>query len=352
LAGADANAAARARGALFWKFWRAKAALLRGKYSAGRTFLNEFENSDAVLLAGCGLLNDHFVKLSLEVLRLLELALNSGKPVALLSQGIGPMETPDLRQMAGRVLPRVESIFVREERTTPALLNELGIGANRITFTGDDAVALAYRQRSEQPGTELGFNLRVSSYSAASEQTLAVVSRVLADKSKQYGVCPLGIPIARGNRECDVKTAERLLAGLQIRGDAGQEADTPEKTIERVARCRLVLTGSYHAAVFALAQGIPAVCVAENLYYENKFLGLTHSFGEGCAVVLARNDFSKALAKTVDELWCKADHLRPMLLREAERQVRMAESAYASLFSKLSDGESVPRSTPAVALHR
>ena len=324
---------------LLLRFWRAKAALLRGKYEAGRGFLREFEDTDTVFLAGCGLLNDHFVKLSLNVLALLEMAINCGKPVALLSQGIGPMENPTLRLRAAQVLPRTHSIFVRDNDTTPTLLDQLGVPAGRITFTGDDAVAPAWNARPKRIGNALGFNLRLSTYSGVTEQTLAAIRQVLADTAARHGVSLLGIPIARGNRECDIATAQRMLDGLNVRGDAGSDADTPQKTIDRVAQCRLVVTGSYHAAVFALAQGIPAVCIAGNLYYANKFLGLVHSFGEGCAVVRADdNGFTEALPTAIGEYWKKADQLRPALLQEAERQVQSAERAYAALLAELRPG--------------
>ena len=80
--------------------------------------------------------------------------------------------------------------------------------------------------------------------------------------------------------------------------------------------------------MFALAQGIPAVCIAGNLYYANKFLGLVHAFGEGCTVLRADDSgFTEALPTAIDLYWNKADQLRPVLLQEAERQVRSAEKA-------------------------
>jgi colanic acid/amylovoran biosynthesis protein len=108
------------------------------------------------------------------------------------------------------------------------------------------------------------------------------------------------------------------------------------------------VTGSYHAAVFALAQGIPAVCIAGNIYYANKFLGLVHAFGHGCTVLRADDDgFTVALPTVINEYWSKADQLRPVLLQEAERQVRSAEKAYATLLSKLRP-ESIGRATSPV----
>jgi polysaccharide pyruvyl transferase WcaK-like protein len=52
-----------------------------------------------------------------------------------------------------------------------------------------------------------------------------------------------------------------------------------------VSRCRVVVTGSYHAGVFALAQGIPVVATAASRYYHDKFSGLADLFGGGGDIV-------------------------------------------------------------------
>ena len=103
-----------------------------------------------------------------------------------------------------------------------------------------------------------------------------------------------------------------------------------------------------HAAVFALAQGIPAVCIAGNPYYANKFLGLVHAFGEGCTVLRSDdNGFTTALPTAISDCWNKADQLRPALLHEAERQVQSAEKRYAALLSGLRS-EGIGRATSRV----
>ena len=61
---------------------------------------------------------------------------------------------------------------------------------------------------------------------------------------------------------------------------------TPEAVIRQIQRCRLVITGSYHAAVFALAMGIPTIGLAKSTDYIDKFMGLSALFGEGCETVV------------------------------------------------------------------
>jgi polysaccharide pyruvyl transferase WcaK-like protein len=92
----------------------------------------------------------------------------------------------------------------------------------------------------------------------------------------------------------------------------------------------VLVTGSYHAAVFALAQGIPAVCLALNPYYAQKFLGLADLFSEdGCVVVTrdSRGDISH-LAERLTKAWETADEQRSGLLAAASAQVEAGRGAY------------------------
>ncbi|MCS6926703.1 MAG: polysaccharide pyruvyl transferase family protein, partial [Candidatus Binatia bacterium] len=98
-------------------------------------------------------------------------------------------------------------------------------------------------------------------------------------------------------------------------------------------RCRIVVVGSYHAAVFALAMGIPAVCLANSSYYRDKFLGLAHQFGEGCRVIFLDDaDFPTKLTSEIDWAWRRACVLRPELLAAAERQVALSHAAYQRIY--------------------
>ncbi len=331
---------------LFWRLWSAKAMIVRGKYLPGLEFLNELKRADALLMAGCGMLNDCFRESSLRTLALLEFAIDRGLFTGLLSQGIGPMEDPVLRDRAAEVLPRVESIFIREEHTTRPLLERLKVSPERVFFTGDDALEVGRHAENNKVGNSLGFNMRVSSYSGVSGDTVSLVRRVLVRKAGGKGALLLGTPITRGSADCDIVTARGILAGLEGTHEPGEELDTPSKVARRIGECRIVVTGSYHVAVFAMAQGVPAVCVAGNDYYRAKFTGLADKFGDGCVVVAAnKEDFENALSETIDRLWDEAPRVRESLRQEAERQCQLAQAGYVKLISRLTrqDGKRAGR---------
>jgi colanic acid/amylovoran biosynthesis protein len=105
------------------------------------------------------------------------------------------------------------------------------------------------------------------------------------------------------------------------------------RVIERVHQCRLVVTGSYHAAVFAVAQGIPAVAVAASQYYRDKMSGLVDQFGEGCQVVTLDEAASlmSRLSAAIHWAWSHSGRVRPALIARATEQVARGRQAYARL---------------------
>jgi polysaccharide pyruvyl transferase WcaK-like protein len=120
---------------------------------------------------------------------------------------------------------------------------------------------------------------------------------------------------------------------VMLGAPTAERVGSPEQVLGRVARCRVVVTGSYHAGVFALAMGVPVVALAASAYYQDKMGGLAHQFGaDGCRVVaLDGPDAPAALADAVAAQWAGAERLRPALLAAAERQAAAGRDAYRRL---------------------
>ncbi|MBC8122047.1 MAG: polysaccharide pyruvyl transferase family protein, partial [Gemmatimonadaceae bacterium] len=114
--------------------------------------------------------------------------------------------------------------------------------------------------------------------------------------------------------------------------------DTPGKVIQQVSSCRVVVTGSYHGGVFALAQGIPIVGLVKSEYYVGKFLGLAEQFGGiGCQIVsLNDENFPEKLKRSVDNAWQSAETVRPQLLELARQQIDQGLNAYRRVYELLS----------------
>jgi colanic acid/amylovoran biosynthesis protein len=119
------------------------------------------------------------------------------------------------------------------------------------------------------------------------------------------------------------------LAGFDDQSDGGSTLDTPLKVIQQAGRCRVVVTGAYHAAVFALAQGIPVVALANAPYYVSKFLGLEDQFGLGCETVfLSDPNLLEKLRTALERTWQSAEMVRLPLQNAAFRQIQSSWGAY------------------------
>jgi colanic acid/amylovoran biosynthesis protein len=254
-----------------------------------------------------------------------------GAVTACMGQGIGPLEDRRLVAFARRVLPRVELIAVREGRYSPDILRGWGVPAERILVTGDDAIELAYDARQSALGNGIGVNLRAADYSGVGVREAALVREVLGRSPMQLSGQLVPLPIERGTDE----QAIRPIMSLTDRpDDVGADLVALPQLMRQIARCRVVVTGSYHAAVFALAQGIPAIGLARTPYYQYKFNGLAFQFGGGCDVVgFADPRFSERLESSILRLWTTAESLRPELLAASRCQVAAATRAYDQLGS-------------------
>jgi colanic acid/amylovoran biosynthesis protein len=313
-------------------------AALGGRSAADATaFLDAVDRADLVVVNGAGVITDAFRENALGILTTLDLATRRGVATALLGQGLGPIEDPVLWQRAAEVLPNVGIIGVRESRTSVPLLTSLGVCSDKVVVTGDDAVELAFsaakarvNERSSRLPT-IGVNVRVASYADVATEMLSDLRRALTAAAAHHGASMTPIPIAHHGGRMDVDTLRELLAG-QGDTDGGAALDTPQLVIDRVGDCRVVVTGSYHGAVFALAQGIPVVALVKSPYYVNKMAGLRDQFGIGCELVrLDEGDVSGRIRAAIDRAWAEAERVRVPLLQSAAEQIDRGRRAYARL---------------------
>jgi polysaccharide pyruvyl transferase WcaK-like protein len=297
-----------------------------------RTFIKAVYEADLVVATGGGYITDEFEDLATKVLGVLGMAKKLGKPTVMLGQGLGPLENPNLRTKAKAVLPLVDLITLREQRASMPLLNSLGVSPNRVIVTGDDALELAYQARNPELGYGIGVNLRMAKYAEVNVQIVEKVRLALQDYVLKKETQLIPIPISQ--YDSDSKTIQQLLRGYDDKCDGGQSLDTPLKIIKQIGHCRIVVTGSYHAAVFALAQGIPVICLAKSKYYIDKFFGLAEQFGSGCEVILLDDEqLQKKLIFSIDQAWKLAKICRENLLVSAKQQIGCSHVAYQQIYT-------------------
>jgi polysaccharide pyruvyl transferase WcaK-like protein len=322
-----------------------KATLRRASADDTVAFLAALDRADLVVVNGAGILTDAFEENATGILATLEFAVRRGIPTALFGQGIGPIEDPALRRRAAEVLPRVTQIAVRESQSSVPLLRAIGVSPDNVIVTGDDAVEMAFaasRERASTGMTAIGVNVRIAPYAEVEQGTLAALREALGAAARTHLARLIPIPIAHHGGRMDVETLRVLLSDLPGAdgSDGGAGLNTPRLVIDRVGECRVMVTGSYHGAVFALAQGIPVVALAKSAYYVNKMAGVAQQFGSGCEIVrLDDAALPSTLAAAIDRAWRNADRVRGPLLEAAGDQIAQGHSAYRPLKDTVLAGE-------------
>lgn len=295
-------------------------------------FLDHLKQADLVVVSGMGGLNDSFKDSALCFLDLLEAAVRRRIPTAALGQGIGPVEDPELWERMQTVLPQVNLITLREGLAGLPLLNKLGVPHSRILVTGDDSIELAFERRPLNLGRGLGINLRLATYAQLDSDTMSRIRDVLLHVARELKVPIIPVIISQNPADSDATTFRSLLEGLESFWSGELEPAYTAQVIDQIGLCRLVVTGSYHGAVFALSQGIPAICLARSAYYMDKFRGLQDQFGTGCKLYLLDGTMNPhELSETILSHWSSADQFRDGLLSAAQQQIEKSKSAYRYL---------------------
>ncbi len=288
------------------------------------TFLSAFAEADSIVVSGGGFLNDLNERASLGALRMLVSAAGR-KKVALFGQGLGPMRNPALLECLAAILRSGAWLSLRERTDGPAILAGLPVPAERIAVTGDDALDIETLAGS---GTGcvaegIGVSLRQIEYSGIRDAHLARVAQAVGRTRAVFQAPVIPLPVSFNSFENDPEAIAR------VTGQRDMPEDTPEAVISSAARCRVALTGTYHAAVFALAQGVPCVCFYASEYYRSKLAGLAGQFADGRALVnLDDEDAAERIGREGERLWEQSRALRGRLIEAARCQVDAARGFY------------------------
>lgn len=293
-------------------------------------YLEELRRADLVMVTGGGFINDVFGDYALQLLSTAVTAVSFGARVVMLGQGIGPLVQPRLRAAAGRALRACSLVTVREMESR-SVARELGATGDRVVLTGDDATELAYRLRPPRLGSLIGFNIRIAEYSSIDENQARRIARAVDRLMVETGSPMAAIPISQGKGESDIESMERIVE----KPIARKSLDTIEDLIRTAGECRIAIVGSYHAAVFCLAQGVGVVALVGSDYYHQKMKGLADQYGNvGCRVIRvdAAGDLEDRILEAARRMWNEAHQHRQPLLDAALGQITLARKAFARIF--------------------
>lgn len=289
-------------------------------------FLRAITTADLVLISGLGGMRTT----ELSTLETLRLGIALGKATAMVGLGIAPGQAEEVVEKARQVLSGVDCFGVREGNTSVRFLNKVGVPSGNVVVTGDDAIELAYRCRRPALGELLGVNLRIQPSSGVAWSEVQELKEAVQGAGRDLGAGLLGLPGARDVP--DVEVLRAILDGYQGKAQFVEQVETPSQIVQEVAKCRTVVTGAYHVAVFALSQGIPSVCVAKSEYFLDKLQGLAAQFGPGCDVIdLNQPGWGERINSAIHAQWAGAEAGRAHLLKRAHDQVTLSRGIYDRL---------------------
>ncbi len=294
------------------------------------------EGADAVIVTGGGFFTDAFGSHLEGLLHTLCWARAKKRMTAFFGQGLGPLDDPRLRRLGGVALREADLVTLRENRQGLALGTELQCETQNWLTTGDDAFALLTSvPANPAQGQSIGINLRVADYSAISSGATAQLAEALEAVRVNYDATWMPLPVDLCP-DCGDSVKTLSLLKKESVSAVYQLPETPMDLFDLVGDCRVVITGSYHAAVFALARGVPVVGLAANPYYTDKFNGLAGFFPSGLRIV----DHSKAsvrseLLEAVTALWRISLSDRLELCRQAQAIGDSVVGAYKYFMEEL-----------------
>jgi polysaccharide pyruvyl transferase WcaK-like protein len=303
-------------------------------------FLQAIQNADLIVATGGGYLCDAEPKDSLQVFETLEMAIRLGKPTAMVGQGVGPMQNPGLRSRLSKLLPALDIILIREPKVARPLLEGLGVSSERVFMTGDDAIEMAYEARAAKRGEHIGVNLRLAGYTEVGQTFIEKIRPTLHQFARKYEAPLMALPTSSNVIEADLEYICQILDGYEKVSIDRRRYNQPLDLIKKIGRCRLVVTGAFHPALFALSQGIPVIGLFKSTYSYNKFAALRDEFGSACQILnLDDEKFSEELATAMDVAWISTDEIRHGLLEAAVRQIEWGWVGYQHLYNRVTQKE-------------
>ena len=234
--------------------------------------------SDLLVLGGGTLIQDvTSVRSLIYYLGLIWMAKRNGLPVAFYGGGIGPLTTALGRQLAGRVLPSVDLLALRDRRSIETARG-LGVAADRLLLTADPAFSVpaanggngmaAARSASAVAGELAAAGVPAAAHGSvmclALRPPLSVADKAsivsaVETASAAESLFPLLVPF---HPERDLVLLEEIGAMLQVRHGILRGTSDPALLRHVVGHARLMVAMRLHGVIFAVAEGVPCVAMA------------------------------------------------------------------------------------------
>lgn len=287
-----------------------------------------------------------------------------GKPVAIVSQSLGPFKWYS-RRLTRFCLNCTSRIYTREQRTS-ALLRGLGVNPDRITLAPDLAFCLptatAHATRRFLPddrggatrgdtGAIIGISvscLMKELSRRGSHHYLEKMARICTFIRTRYRAAVWLVPHVVTPRhwgQDDVAVARDILALVgQNSGVCAIEGDpSPCELKGVISQCDLFLGARMHAAIAALSSGVPTIMLS----WSHKYPGLMEEIGLQ-KFVWSLESRAEELEALIEELWQERAVIRHRLhayTRAAQDAVHAEVARILAIGQAHCMGPTPPRAT-------
>jgi len=248
--------------------------------------------SNAVHIVGGGSLNDPWGHTMIWPKWALARAARAlGKRVFLTGQGIGPLRKRRNCRAVRELVAAAEFCTLRERLNSPDILARIGCPAGSYRFEGDDALGLPAADEPQMaefwrragvtpPDAYVCVNIRFAGYAEGYETRVAKLAHALDRVAEVTGLPLIFLPMSAGLAD-DAASAQNVAAGMERAEQCRviTVLPTPGQAKAVAAGARACIGLSYHFALLALSEGIPAVMIYRGAYYTGKMQGLADCFG-------------------------------------------------------------------------
>ena len=255
--------------------------------------LRALSRARLLLVSGGGLLHDHWVTVVPTYLAWMLLARLTGTRVVWVGVGVGPLDRPILRRMAGWALRLAACVTVRDPES--ALFVARIAPRVKVTVVPDPALLMS--PPAARPRSGIGFVVRGPTPGRDGEIDEMIVGLASAAADAGAGKGDVRLLTFGGPRD-------RAFADA-VRGLAAQDGTTlpieelgpdPRQALEVLAGLEAVVTVRLHGLLLAALAGTPAVPIA----YDDKVASMARQLGldEACQPVtgLTGHGITAALA--------------------------------------------------------
>lgn len=239
---------------------------------------------DAAIFLGGGSLASVFSEGLIAPRAVLAGALRAARvPHALSGQGIGPLSSDGDRALVAELLAGAEAVGTRD-RLSATIARTMLTDPARVTVTGDEALGLAptIEPRTGPDRPTLAVTIRRATHVGASDGHLVAWVAAVDAVAAARGWDVLGVALNSQEPEPELATLATLAragAHRRARWHLLDCADDPGRLVGAMATAIAAAVHSYHAALFALAAGVPAVLATPSPYYAAKAAGLADLAG-------------------------------------------------------------------------